>query len=105
MVQIRTKIIHEEESPLLYNKDKEFFQQVVGSFLYCAQAEDYNILMAHKAITTEQVKPTECIMTKVHHFLDYMATQPDTIIQFHGRCHSGCFFPIGGHRFRLPEWV
>ena len=69
-------IIHEDNSPKLDGTGKKNIQQVLGSFLYYARAVDCTILTALNAIATEQVNPTEKTLTRVHQFLDYMATHP-----------------------------
>ena len=40
------------------------------------------ILTALNAIASEQAAPTKRTMTRVHQFLDYMATHPDAVIRF-----------------------
>jgi hypothetical protein len=48
-----------DDSPLLDNAGKKHIQQVVGSFLYYALAENPTILMALSNIATQQAAPTE----------------------------------------------
>jgi hypothetical protein len=48
-----------DDSPLLDNAGKKQIQQVVGSFLYYAQAVNATILMALSDIATQQAAPTE----------------------------------------------
>jgi hypothetical protein len=50
------------DSSLLNNACKKQIQQVVGSFLYYAQAVDLTILMALSDIATQQAAPTENTM-------------------------------------------
>jgi hypothetical protein len=66
--------------PLLDNAGKKRIQQVVGSFLYYAQAVNPNILMALSNIATRQSAPTKTTKKRVDQFLDYMWMQPDAII-------------------------
>ncbi len=47
-------------------------QQIVGSFLYYAQAVDPTILMALSEIALQQAAPTENMIQHVNQFLDYM---------------------------------
>jgi hypothetical protein len=61
---------------------KKRVQQIVGSFLYYAQAVDPTILMALSKISSQQSAPTENTMKRVNQFLDYMWTHPDAIIRY-----------------------
>jgi hypothetical protein len=70
------------DSPLLKNACKKRVQQVVGSFLYYAQAVDSTLLMALSDIATQQATPTENSMQQVDQFFDYMWTHPDGIIRY-----------------------
>ncbi len=69
------------ESPLLDDAGKKQIQQVVGSFLYYAQAVNPTILMALSDIATQQLLPTKNIKKWVEQSLDYMWTHPDAIIR------------------------
>jgi hypothetical protein len=70
-----------DKSPRL-DKAKKHIQQIVGSFLYFAQAVDPTILLALSEIASQQAAPTENTMKRVNHFLDYMWTHPDAIIWY-----------------------
>ncbi len=72
-----------DDSPLLDDAGKKQIQQVVGSFLYYAQAVNATILMALSDIATHQAAPTENTMKRVDQFLDYMWTLPDAKICYH----------------------
>ncbi len=68
---------------LCLNKaQKKHIQQIVGSFLYYAQAGDPTILMALLEIAFQQVAPTENTMECVNQFLDYVWTHPEAIIWY-----------------------
>ena len=67
-------IIHEDPGKLLGDADKNYIQQILGSFLYYAQAIDITILLALNDIATQQAKPTESTMKRVYQLLDYMDT-------------------------------
>jgi hypothetical protein len=71
-----------DDSPPLDNAGEKGIQQIVGSFLYYAQAVDPTILMALSDIATQQAAPTENKMKWVNHFLDYMWMHPDAIIRY-----------------------
>ena len=75
-------IIHEDPGKLLGESNKKYIQQVLGSFLYYAQAIDMTILLALNNIATQQSKPTESTMKRVYQLLDYMATHTKAIISF-----------------------
>jgi hypothetical protein len=68
------------DSPLLNKASKKRIQQIVGSFLYYAQAVDPTIVMALSDLSSQQSAPTKNTMKKVNQFLDYMWTHPDAII-------------------------
>ncbi len=70
-----------DDSPRLDKAGKKRIQQIVGSFLYYAQAVDSTILMALSEISSLQVAPTENTMKPVNRFLDYMWTHPDSVIR------------------------
>ncbi len=70
------------DSPLLDEAGKKRVQQIVGSFLYYAQAVDPTIFMALSEISSQQSAPTENTMKWVNQFLDYMWTHPDAIIRY-----------------------
>ncbi len=62
------------DSPLLDDAGKKRIQQVVGIFLYYAQAVDLTILMALSNIATQQSAPTKHTKRQVNQFLKYMWT-------------------------------
>ncbi len=72
-----------DESPCQNEAQKKLIQQIVGSFLYYAQAVDPTILMALSEIALQQATPTENTMELVNQFLDYMWTHQDAIIRYH----------------------
>ena len=76
------KTAYEKPSDPLDDTDKTYIQRVLGSFLYYARAIDLTILHALSAIASEQAKPTEKTLTRVHQLLDYMHTNPNAVIQF-----------------------
>eukprot|EP00804_Cyclotella_cryptica_P007584 CCRYP_010663-RA/>CCRYP_010663-RA protein AED:0.17 eAED:0.17 QI:0/0/0/1/1/1/2/0/834 len=71
-----------DDSALLSNTDKTFVQEVIGVFLYYAQAVDCTMLPALGSLATQQTAPTQNTMLKVHQFLDYAMTHPDAIITY-----------------------
>ncbi len=70
------------ESPRLNEAQKKRIQQIVGSFLYYAQAVDPTVLMTLSEIASQQAAPTENTMECVNQLLDYMWTHPDAIIRY-----------------------
>jgi len=73
-----------DTSPLLDAAGKRRIQQIVGSFLYYAQAVDPTILMALSAIVAQQSAPMEEKLARGNQFLHYMWTHPDAKIRY---CH------------------
>jgi hypothetical protein len=70
-----------DDIPLLNNTDKKWIQQVVGSFLYYAQAVNPTILIALSDIAVQQAAPTENTKKCVDQSLDYMWTHLGPIIR------------------------
>ena len=75
--------IPEEILPPAAEDEKEYIQRVLGSFLYYAHAIDLTILHALSAIASEQAKPTKQTMARVQQLLDYMATNPNTVVRYY----------------------
>ncbi len=72
-------------SPTLNKAGKKFIQEVMGVFLYLAQAVDLTMLTALSALASEQAAPTEKTMQKCLQFLDYAASQEDAIVTYQVR--------------------
>ena len=68
---------------LLDQQGTKFIQTVVGIFLYYARALDPTMLSALNEISRIQARPTKDTMAKAKWFLDYAATYPNAIIQYH----------------------
>ena len=58
-----------DTSKLLDTASKRHIQQIVGSFLYYAQAVDPTILMALSAIAEQQSAPSEEALARVNKFI------------------------------------
>jgi hypothetical protein len=71
-----------DKSPCLNEAQKKRIHQIVGSFLYYAQAVNPTILIALLEIASQQVAPTENTIECVNQFLDYMWTHPDAIFWY-----------------------
>ena len=82
--KISVKITPKAESPLLNKSNKKCVQQVLGSFLYYVRAFYLTILPTLWEIASEQANSTERTMCHVHQLLDYMYTNPNTVIRFYG---------------------
>ena len=73
----------EDTSAALDKKEKKRVQEVLGTLLYYARAVDPTILVTISSLSTQQAKPTQRTMTAVNHLLDYCATHPNAVSQFH----------------------
>ena len=73
------EVLKEKASPPVSAEEKKYIQQIVGSFLYYAQAVDMTILHALSAIAAEQSIPTERTLDRVCQFLDYMHMHPNAV--------------------------
>ena len=56
--------------------------QVTGTLLYYDRAVDGTMLTVLSATDSEQSAPTMCKMNKFKQFLDYIETQPETILTY-----------------------
>ncbi len=72
-------------SPPLNKAGKKFIQEVRGVFLYLAQAVDLTMLTVFSTIASNQAAPTEKTMEKCLQFVDYAASQEDTIVTYQAR--------------------
>jgi hypothetical protein len=68
--------------PPLNKSGKKFIQEVMGVFLYLAQAVDLMMLTALSSLASEQAAPTERTMQECLQFLDYAASQEDAIATY-----------------------
>ena len=64
-------------------KGKLLVQQIFGSFLYYGRAVNMIILASLREIAGGKSNPTENKMKKVNKFFNYMATNPDAVIQYY----------------------
>ena len=70
-------------TPLLDLNDQSKIRQIVGTFLYYARAVDNTMLTALGTIASQQSAPTENTMKTVIQFLNYAASNPNSIIRFY----------------------
>ena len=70
-------------APALDKRGITCVQIIPGTFLYIARAVDPTILVALNYIGAEQASPTTDTTQKTKMLMDYAATQPDAVIQFH----------------------
>jgi hypothetical protein len=68
---------------LLDNKAKQFIQQVCGKFLFLGRVVDSTLLCPISVIASQSSKPTEDTMQQTLQFLDYLATQEDSVLSYH----------------------
>jgi hypothetical protein len=71
-----------DTSPPLDKAEKKFIQEVTGVFLYLAGAVDSTMLTALSSLASKQAAPTEMTMQKCLQFLDYAASQEDSIVTY-----------------------
>ena len=60
-------------------------ESIAGTFLYISCAVDPTMIVALNAIGANQDSPTTDTVKKTQMLMDYTATQPDAVIQFHAR--------------------
>ena len=64
-------VVDANTSTPLNKSDKQFIQEVSGTFLYYAWAVDATMLAALISIATQQANPTKHTMAKVNQFLRF----------------------------------
>ena len=70
-------------TPALDKRGITCVQIIASTFLYIVRAIDHTMLVALNEIGSEQALPTTDTIQKTKMLMDYMATQPDAVIQFH----------------------
>ncbi len=71
-----------DTSPPLDKSGKKFIQEITRVFFYLAQAVDLTMLTVLSSLASKQAEPTEKTTQKCLQFLDYAASQEDTIITY-----------------------
>ena len=62
---------------------QKFLQRVTGKFLYYARAVDPTMLHALSILATEQTTGNQSTVAAMSLFLNYCATNPDSILRYH----------------------
>ena len=70
-------------APNLDKRGITLMQSISGTFLYIARAVDPTMLVALNKIGAKEALPTTDTIKKKKMLMDYVATQPDTVIRFH----------------------
>ena len=73
----------EENPEHLDDTERNIIQKIVGTFLYYGIPIDNIILTALSDIATKQSKVTKNTANKIIKLLNYLASNPDTAIQYH----------------------
>jgi hypothetical protein len=89
-----------DTSPPLDKAGKKFIQEVMGVFLYLAQAVDSSMLTTLSSLASKQAAPTERTMKKCLQFLYYAASQEDAIVTYQA---SNIRLAIHSDASYLPE--
>ena len=77
-------------------------QSIVSSFLYCARALDYTLLLAINETSVTQVKPTFCTLEQCYQILDCAATCPDACLRYHA-CDMVLMIDSGNAYLVMPQ--
>ena len=72
---------------------------MTGNFLYYAREVNSTMLVALSVLASEQAIPTDNTMEKVLLFLDYAASQEESVVAYHAgymvlACHSDASYII-----------
>jgi hypothetical protein len=73
---------HIGQSSAATKANQKYIRQVVGVLLYYARAVDPTLLVTLSTLASAQAAPTEYTMSLVKCLLDYVATQPNTILTY-----------------------
>ncbi len=68
--------------PALGKQQKTFVQEVIGVFLYYAQAVNCTMLTALGSPATHQASPTETTLAQIYQFLEYALSHPNAGIMY-----------------------
>ncbi|KAL7485624.1 hypothetical protein ACHAW6_011216 [Cyclotella cf. meneghiniana] len=71
-----------DASPALGKQQKTFVQEVIGVFLYYARAVNCTMLTALGSLATQQASPTETTLARIHQFLDYALSHPNSSVTY-----------------------
>ena len=85
---------------MLGKESRKYIQQDLVTFLYYARAVDPTMLVALRAITSEQSSPTRATIKKVDQFLDYATSQEQTVLTYEA---SNMIFAVHSDASYLSE--
>ncbi len=102
----------EDTHPPLDKVGKKFIQEVCGVFLFLARGVNGSLLPALSALVSQQANPMEQMLALCKKFLDYMASQDETVLTYKASnmvltIHSNASYlskpkacsRVGGHMF------
>ena len=72
-----------DTSPSTRQEAQKHTQTVTGKFLWYAHGVDSPLLTALGTLTTQQSKPTQETMKRVHKFLQFVTSQEPVVITYH----------------------
>jgi hypothetical protein len=72
----------DDNSPALNKAGKKIIHEVCRVFFFLARAVDGGLLPALSSLASQQANPTEKSMGLCKQFLDFMATQKDTVLTY-----------------------
>ena len=75
--------VKSDTSAPLSDKQIKRVQDIVGTFVWYSRACDPTLAASLSAIASRQNNGTEGVMDACNQLLDYLATHPDTAIQYH----------------------
>jgi hypothetical protein len=71
-----------DASPAATKNKEKYIRQVIGVLLYYGRAVNSTILVGLSSLAAAQAKPTKQTLSLVKWLLDYIATNPDTILTY-----------------------
>ncbi len=73
---------HIDQSPAATKADQKYIRQVVRVLLYYARTVNATLLVALSSLASSQVALTEYTTSLIRWLLNYVATQPDTVLTY-----------------------
>ena len=71
-----------DSSPAATKAEEKYIQQVIGVLLYYGRAVDATIITGLSSLAAAQAKPTVHTVFLIKWLLDYVATNPDSILTY-----------------------
>lgn len=96
----KQQLVEDDTTELIGPERQQRLREVVSVFLYYARAVDPTMLVALGSLAARQSAPTEATWKAMNQFLDYAASYPKAVIEYHA---SGMFLATHANASFLSE--